>query len=99
MRTMTTADFLREVRSLLQEVNQQLEQRQAGIPGSGSADELRDIHGELSNLETLAATEALPPIGSRWLAAARIVTDSWPHDSQLGEHICRLADLYRRRVQ
>jgi hypothetical protein len=96
---MTTADFLREVRSLLQEVNQQLQQRQAGIPGDGSAGELRNIQEELSKLEALAASDALPPPGSRWLGATRIVSDTWPFDSQLGQHISRLADLYKRRVQ
>jgi len=99
MRTMTTADFLREVRSLLQEVNQQLQQRQAGIAGAGTTDELQYIQAELSNLETLATSNALPPPGSRWLGATRIVTDTWPHNSQLGDRICRLADLYKRRVQ
>lgn len=99
MKTMTTTDFLREIRNLLQEVNEQLEQRQAGIPGGGTVDELLYIQEELSNLERLAASDTLPPIGSRWLVASRLVTDSWPNDSQLGEHICRLADLYRRRLQ
>src|SRR5690242_10102944 len=99
MRTMTTADFLREVRSLLQEVNHELEQRQASIPGTGSIDELQYIQEELSNLEALAASNALPPPESRWLAAVRIVTDTWTWDSQLGERICGLADLYQRKVQ
>ena len=99
MRSMTTVDFLQEVRSLLQEVNQQLEQRRAGIPGAGSVGELRYIQEELSKLETLAASNALPPVGSRWLAATRIVTDTWPLDNQLGGRICHLEDLYQRRVQ
>lgn len=96
---MTAADFLREVRALLQEVNQQLVQRQAGILGAGTVDELHSIQKELSNLEALAASDALPSVGSRWLGASRIVLDTWPFGTQLGEHIQRLADLYDRRVQ
>jgi hypothetical protein len=99
MRNMEISAFLKELRNLMQEVSEQLMRRQAGNPGTGTVDELRFILKELSEIEKRAASGKLPPSGDRWLASTRIVTDTWPHDSQLGERICAVADLYQRKVE
>lgn len=94
----TYTQFLKEVRSLLAEIGQELTNRRAGKDGFGSVEELTEIQEELANLEAKAAAGSLPPKGHRFLAAARIVTDGWSLDQDLGPRICRLADLYRRKL-
>lgn len=98
MRKLTASEFLSELDLLIQEVDQHLTERLAGTPGIGTVLELQSIHQELSALRQSTEAGSLPPPSERWLAAARLVTDSWPFGSPLGERICRLADIYKRRV-
>jgi hypothetical protein len=94
----TVQQFLVELRPVLQQVTFELHQRQSGIPGVGTIGELQFIQNELSAVESKAVAGTLPPVGERWLASARVVTDTWPNDSPLGTEICALATKYRRQL-
>lgn len=94
----TQARFLEEVRLVLAEVSRQLVDRRAGKDGSGTVGELEAIEAELSDLEAKAVSGSLPPKGQRYLTAAWIVIDGWPLDHGLGPRICRLEDLYQRKL-
>lgn len=91
-------EFLAELRPVLQQISFELNQRQSGMPGVGTIGELEYIRNELATIEAKAASGTLPPVGERWLASARIVTDTWPNDSELGSDICALASKYRRQL-
>jgi hypothetical protein len=98
MTSITVEQFLDELRPILRQVSFELSQRQAGMPGVGSIGELELIRNELAELESRAKSGTLPPSGQRWLAASRIVTDTWPSDSDLGDQICGLGTKYRRQL-
>ena len=99
MRSITTQAFVAELRALLQAVTSELSQRQAGVPGAGSVGELQLIRNELVDVAAKAESGTLPPQGQRWLGASRIVTDTWPNDSELGNRIVGLASKYRHQVE
>lgn len=96
--SMTITAFVQELRTLRAEVATQLAQRAAGVAGDGTVGELQQIDAELRALETRLASGQLPPKDERWLGATRIVTDTWPFESKLGQHILKLADRYKRRL-
>ncbi len=54
-----------------------------------NAGELEDANG-ISN--------ALPPKEQRSTDFTWYITDSWSHDSQLGNKLCALADKYKRKI-
>lgn len=95
---MTKSDLIREIRRLAQAVTGQLQQRRREIAGVGSVAELEFMQQELSTLAAKLEAGEWPPAERRWLASARMVTDTWPPDNQLGESICRVAYLYRHDV-
>lgn len=99
MRSITVQEFLAELRSVLQAVTFELRQRQAGMPDAGTIGELELIRNELVEVEAQAVSGTLPPSGQRWLAASRIVTDTWPNDNELGNRIVGLATKYRRQLE
>jgi hypothetical protein len=99
MKTISVQQFLAELRPVLHEVRDELRQREAGMPGVGTIGELHAIQNELSEIEAQALAGTLPPGGQRWLAASRIVTDTWPHESTLGDNICALATKYRKQLE
>jgi hypothetical protein len=88
--------FLVELRGVAASLRSELLQRQQGVPGPGTIDELQAMLRELSEVEGRVMTDSLPPPEQRWLAGSRIVTDTWPNDSELGDRICKLANLYRK---
>ena len=99
MRSITVQAFVAELRALLQAVTFELSQRQAGVPGAGTVGELQAIRDELAEVAAKADAGTLPPHGQRWLAASRIVTDTWPNDSELGNQIVGLASKYRHQLE
>ncbi|HEY0605596.1 MAG TPA: hypothetical protein VGD58_21920 [Herpetosiphonaceae bacterium] len=99
MRSITVQEFVSELRAVLQAVTFELSQRQAGVPGAGTVGELELIRNELVEVEAKAASGTLPPHGQRWLAASRIVTDTWPNNSELGNRIVGLATKYRHQLE
>lgn len=99
MRSITVQAFVAELRVVLQAVAAELSQRQAGVPGAGTVGELELIRDELAEVEAKADAGTLPPSGQRWLAASRIVTDTWPNHSELGNRIVGLATKYRHQLE
>ena len=99
MRSITVQEFVAELRAVLQAVTVELSRRQAGVPGAGTVAELELIRNELVEVEAKAASGSLPAQGQRWLAASRIVTDTWPNHSELGNCIVGLATKYRHQLE
>ena len=95
----TPAQFLAELRALLSDVEKELANRESGQPGVGTAEELTYIRDELVGVEARIASGRIPLPKHRYLASTRIVSDTWPFNSALGERICRLADLYQRKLR
>lgn len=69
--------------AVLAEVEAALSARERGEAGDGSADDLRFIAGQLSDLVSGRSPSAVP--------AAMVVLDTWPLDSPLGNRICDVA--------
>ena len=95
----TPAQFLAELRGLLTDVEKELANRESGQAGVGTAEELLHIRDELVGVEARIASGTIPLPKHRYLASTRIVTDAWPAPDPLGERICRLADLYKRKLR
>ena len=95
----TPAQFLAELRALLSDVEKELANRESGQPGVGTAEELTYMRDELVGVEARITSASIPPAKHRYLASTRIVTDAWPAPDPLGERICRLADLYKRKLR
>ncbi len=73
--------------------------RQNGISGPGTPEDLQEILNELRNITQVIQSGNIPPKGSRWVAyPLTIITDTWEHGTILGEKLCDLADKYQRKL-
>ena len=83
---MTSAQFLAELRALISDIKKELANRESGQPGVGTGEELTYIWDELVGVEARIASGSIPLPKHRYLASTRIVSDTWPFNSTLGEH-------------
>jgi hypothetical protein len=92
---MSYPELLLLVEDVRTEVEERLEDRQAGLEGVGTVAELESMQRELVELEGWLIGKNLPPQDQRHLRAAYIVVDAWPADDRLGERICTVDYVLR----
>lgn len=91
-------DFVLELNAIIPELEKELANRKMGIAGDGTVEQLILFIDEIKKLQSMAASNNLPPKAQRHTAFTWYITDSWGHDSQLGNKLCALADKYQRKL-
>ena len=95
---MNPSVFQKELNNVLAQVIDQRHKHEIGLPGPGTMEELSFIIDELTLVAEELKAGKIKPLDQRWLSSARIVTDSWSLDEDLGDEICRLDYLYRHEL-
>ncbi|VBB09180.1 Hypothetical protein LUCI_4466 [Lucifera butyrica] len=91
-------DFLNEINIVIYEVEEELLDRQKGVPGEGSIKQLESIKSELEKIRNQAQNNVLPPKDKRYTAFSRCVVDEWNFNSVLGAKLCDLAEKYKSKI-
>ena len=94
----TIPDFSILLQDTITQTKQALEERKLGIAGDGNVQELELIYNELLKIDGQIKSNQIPPTEERDLISARLVTDSWPIESKLGDDICRISFLYKHTL-
>ncbi|BBW96525.1 hypothetical protein ACPVTF_07695 [Geobacillus icigianus] len=92
-------DLIRDIDSIIPEVEKELLNRKNGIEGDGSVQQLELIKKELEQIKSYALTNNLPSKEKRFTSFSRYVIDEWSYNSTLGQRLCELADKYKRKLQ
>ena len=91
-------DFILELNAIIPELEQELADRRKGIAGDGTVEQLILFIDEMKKMQSMAISNNLPPKVQRHTAFTWYITDSWSHNSQLGNKLCALADKYKRKL-
>jgi hypothetical protein len=91
-------NFVKELDSIILELEHELVNREKGIPGDGTVEQLILFIDELKKIRDMAILNSLPPKKQRRTAFSWHIVDSWNHDSQLGDRLCEIADKYKRKL-
>jgi hypothetical protein len=88
-------DFINEIVSATKELEQELHNRQKGIQGDGTVEQLDLFLRELVLLKETISENKLPPKKKRWLQVTWFITDSWRGDSATGNRLLAIANKYQ----
>lgn len=91
-------DLLLEIDESISEVKKELSERRSGIPGNGNVLQLEFIIDELEQIRQQAQDNTLPPKEARYTAFSWYAVDEWDLDSPLGNKLCRIANIFKRRL-
>lgn len=91
-------DFILELNAIIPELEKELANRKMGIAGDGTVEQLILFIDEIIKIYIIAVSNNLPPKAQRQTAFTWYITDSWSHNSQLGNKLCALADKYKKRL-
>lgn len=88
--------FIEEISQVIGEVRNALTQRQRGIPGDGTVEELERFLKNLEQMKNEAESSNLPPKSNRISSMGWFITDTWPLLSPLGEKIINIEQRYKK---
>ncbi len=92
------AGFIRDAEEIISEVENEILNRKKGKPGDGSVQQLEFIREELNQIKSFALTNSLPPRANRYTSFSRYVVDEWDTNSILGQRLCEVASIYKRKL-
>lgn len=76
-------------------LNEELERYRAGESTVGPLNQLTKVEATLGAIELAVQSGILPPPRDRISGVGRIITDSWPNDSELGNMVLAAEQAYR----
>ena len=91
-----TEHALRLIREAKEAVSQELARNAAGAGTIGTSNQLVAVRQKLEAMEHSICDGALPPKSSRDRGMGRMVSDSWPLGSALGEMVLSAEEVYVR---
>ncbi|MGP3975916.1 hypothetical protein ACTWQF_18300 [Streptomyces sp. 8N114] len=89
-----TQRALKAVEAALAAIEEELSEHAAGRGTVGNPKQLKTFRANLEILQGQVMLGTLPPRGQRLSGMARVITDSWPSDSSLGEALLTAEQRY-----
>lgn len=90
-----TEKVLHLVRTAQSALNEELARCRAGASTVGPLNQLTKVQATLGAIESVVQSGILPPPCDRISGVGRMITDSWPNDSELGNMILEAEQAYR----
>jgi hypothetical protein len=93
--------LIQKVRQALKEIDEALECGEFSVAREGypTAEELKDIRGQVEQLELELAESRIRPKNERSLWIGRVITDGWwQYKSPLVDTLLEMSDAYLRKL-
>lgn len=90
------SNFIDEISQVIVEIKNAFDQRQTGISGDGTLEELERFLQNLERLKNEVESGDLPPKSSRTSSMGWFITDTWSLSSPLGEKIIKIENKYKK---
>jgi hypothetical protein len=90
-----TEKVLHLVRTAQSALNEEVARCRAGAPTVGPLNQLTKVQTTLGNIALVVQSGVLPAPRDRLSGVGRMITDSWPNDSELGNMVLEAEQAYR----
>lgn len=84
------------VQQAQQELNEEFARHQNGVATVGTLFQLQQVQDTLGCIEQFVRNNKLPPTSERSTGMGRMIVDSWPDNSELGNILLIVEQAYRK---